>query len=236
MRTASLRRGFSIPELMVVMTVMGILSGVLLAFYGQTELVLSRGISQTTLQQAARLASIRVIPKITSAVPKPETPGDPDPAMRPALAAIISPLPPPDESTPAVETREIVLNSIEPFVQTQLRKPVSTFNPRHPTYAQYRLFFVLDATKDQNDEDQAPGGRIGNLWMDGNTPGDSSDDLKLASNLYDITFKHETDNVIDLTVITKGWMRRAIGGRTLDQQVYQTRIHLPIYTYTPGGT
>lgn len=112
---ASGNHGFTVPELMIVMTVMGIISGVLIAFYGEAELVLQRGISQTSLQQTARLASIRTIPKITSAVPKPADPDDlsnPDP-----VPAIVSPAPPPNDATPAVETRELVLNSITPYVE-----------------------------------------------------------------------------------------------------------------------
>jgi hypothetical protein len=129
-----------------------------------------------------------------------------------------------------------VLNSIEAYVEEQLRETVSEFNPRTPTYRQYRLFFALDPNKDQSNEIQAPGGRIGNLWIDGNTPGDNTDDILLASNLYDLTFKHESDNVVELTVTAKGYVKRAIGGQTLDEQVYSTRVHLPIYTHTPGGT
>ena len=218
------------------MGIMVLLSLVLVGFYSESEQILSRGITQTTLQQAARVASIRIIPKITSAIPKPETPSDPVAANRPAMAAIISPAPPANETTPPVEAREVILNSTLPYVQTQLRQTVSDFNPRTPTYGRYRIWFELDADKNQADEDEAPGGRIGNIWIDGNTPGVATDDIKLAANLFDVTFKHEVDNVVELTVVTKGYMRRAIGGRMLDEQRYSTRIHLPIYTHTPGGT
>ena len=227
-------KGFSLPELMIVMTVMGILSGVLLAMYGESELMLVRGMTLTTLEQTARLGGARIIPKITSSVAKPATPDHPVLANRPAVPAIVSPPAPP--YTVAPDRRQLVLNSIDTYVQRQMRLPETVFNPRNPTYLKYRIFFALDTTKNQADPNLAPGGRIGNVWMDLNTPGTPSDDLLLARNFYDVTFDREPDNVVLLTITAKGWIKRAVGGRTLADRVYTTRVHLPIYTYTPGGT
>lgn len=242
---AAKARGFSVPELMIVMTIMGILSAVLLAMYSQSELALSRGVTLTTLEQHARLAAARIIPKVTSAVADTAnlnaTPGIVAP-LAPVSPATWSGSPGPGaESLPPTDTTtarpwQVVLNSIEPYVQRQLRQTESNFNPRSPVFRPYRLFYSIDTNKDQSSEDEAPGGRIGNVWIDANTPTNSADDVLVASNLYEVRFEREPDNVIRLVVITKGWARRAIGGRNLLERRYQTRIHLPIYTYTPGGS
>lgn len=247
MRIKKAPRGFSVPELMIVMTIMAVLSTVLLAMYSQSELALSRGVTLTTLEQHARLAAARIIPKITSAVVRP---ADGTNALIPGIVVPAAPVAPAEwsgspgtgaESLPPTDTTtarpwQVVLNSIEPYVQRQLRQTESTFNPRSPSFREYRLFYAIDANKDQSSEDEAPGGRVGNVWIDGNTPTNSSDDILVASNLYEARFEREPDNVIRLIVVTKGWARRAIGGRTLLERRYQTRIHLPIYTYTPGGS
>lgn len=234
-------RGFSVPEFMIVMTIMGVLSTVLIAMYGHAELSLSRGVTLTTLEQTARLTGARIIPKITSSVNKPADPDDP---INPnAIPAILQPEAPdvddengftglPSDDQPW----ELHLNSIEPFVQRQLRIAETPFNPRQPAHLTYRIFFAVDTTRDQNDPNQAPDGRIGNVWLDANTPADTSDDVRVSANLHEVRFEREPDNVIRLVVVAKGWVKRAVGGRTLAERRYVTRVHLPIYTHTPGGT
>lgn len=153
---------------MIVMTIFGVLSAVLIGFYSQAQLILSRGITQTTLQQRARLAAIRIVPKIASSVFKPErhsetgiepaipaitipsevTPDgakltDPYTGSDPAISAENTDLPSDLPKSQAYLRRTITLNSTIPFVEDQLRfkdADKTAFNPRTPIYRTYRLW------------------------------------------------------------------------------------------------
>ncbi len=227
--------GFSIPELMIVMTLTIIMSGVLVLMYTQSELSLSRGVTLTTLEQTGRIAAGRIIPKITSAVPRPPMDlngdgdaNDVDPYE--PTTAILRPLAP-ALNAPPTQYREIVLYSIRPYVQRQLRQTEDlNFNPRTATHLPYRIF--ANRTQDA----KAPGGFKCDVFIDGDTPGNPNDDINLVRNLFDLTFEREVDNVIRLTVDVRGFSRRAIGGRTELSRRYVTRVYLPIFTHSPGGT
>lgn len=215
--------GFTVPELLVVMTITGLLTAVLAIFYSQSRLTLQRGMARTELQQRARLASIRIIPKITSTIYQPAT--DTTPTINP----IASPPSTNDEnSTPANPGREIVLNTTAEFVQTQLREAtIVPFNPRAPVYDQLRLRFEVDET------DPELGDR-GTLIMDRNTAG-TNDDVPIASNLTSVIFRVLPGNVVRLRVEARGYIPNATSGRSVTSEVYETDIFLPVDTNSGGS-
>lgn len=85
--------GFTLVELSVVMIVFSVITAVLIAFYMEAQQHLSRGIAQTTLQQKTRNAAVRIIPKIASAIYRPETTiiKNGIPVTLPALKAVTKP-------------------------------------------------------------------------------------------------------------------------------------------------
>jgi type II secretory pathway pseudopilin PulG len=204
-------------------------------------------------------------PQIDSRTVLPD--GTPGPGHN--LQAVIEPAPPADPDNPpprpgpdSDDNTQIILRSTDHYAAEILRKaPLeAAFNPRdafrwqtgpnrgtpYPiTSGIYRLFYNRDMTKTANAED-APGGRIGTLNLDGNTPDDPSDDIVLSRGLYNVQFIHELRNTVDVVVIVKAHLPRA-GGRMasqlapgasqaeIDQVVRTTRVFLPIETNSPGG-
>ncbi len=187
-------------------------------------------------------------------------PQNPDP-----LAPVV---PRPHIDTPADvdKNNQIILRSVDNYVAGILNRPPleATFNPRDPYRFQagspafgtpypidtgiYRIFFKRDMTKTTNSED-SPGGRIGDICVDGNTPTDPDDDIVLARRIYNIQFHHELRNTVDVVLCVKGILPRA-AGKTVDQidpsavganqsqidkVVRSTRVYLPIETNSPGG-
>jgi type II secretory pathway pseudopilin PulG len=204
-------------------------------------------------------------PQIDSRTVLPD--GSPGPGHN--LQAVISPAPPPDPDNPpprplpdSDDNTEIVLRSTDAYAAEILRRaPIeAAFNPRdafrwqtganlgtpHPIDSGiYRIFFDRDMNKTENAAD-APGGRIGTLVLDGNTPGDAADDIIIARGLYNVQFVHELRNTIDVIVIVKGHLPRSGGMMSrqmdvnapqseIDQIVRTTRVFLPIETNSPGG-
>lgn len=189
--------------------------------------------------------------------PNPDLPLPPRPKLDPGPSD-----PPGDINL----NNQIVLRSVDAYVARILRRPPleTVFNPRDPYRFQpghsrfgqgydlntgiYRIFFKRDMTKTTNTE-KSPGGRIGDICLDGNTPSDASDDIVLARRVYNIQFHHELRNTVDVVLCVKGILPRA-GGKTVDQVnpgavgvnqsqidkvVRSTRVYLPIETNSPGG-
>lgn len=229
--------GFTIPELMVVMLISGILSGLLIVFYSQSRLTLERGVAKTTLQQKARLASIRVIPKITSTIYRP--PSDPTDTSD-ELLPIVSPLPTDDEtSTPPNPGKEITLRTTRAFALEQMRLTVTAddeFNPREEdfgkSYAELRLFFEVEKT----DPDL---GEIGSLYMEGHFDNDDdlsngyedvSDKILIASGLNKVEFDVRDNGTVRVYVEARGFIPNATSGQSVAREVYETDVYLPVNT------
>ena len=213
-------RGFTLPELMIVMLIVGILSGLLLVMYSQSRHTLQRGVSKTTLSQKVRLASIRIIPKLTSTIWQQAT------ATTPLLPAIDYPLV--GDNNPH---DYVVLYTTKEFVQEQLRQTVVPFNPRNPVYTKLRVF-----TKDTGVNPKTPdlGHKI-DVYVDENTPGNTTDDFQLATGLSKVTFTRNPNDTIRLRVEAKGYMPNATSGRTVVTEYYETDVYLPVVTNS-GGT
>jgi prepilin-type N-terminal cleavage/methylation domain-containing protein len=258
------QRGFTIPELSVVMFLTVIITAVLVMFYAQSKLKLQRGVARTELQQRTRTTAIRIIPKIASSIqlpPNAEHPTYPD-----GLPPIAWPLRA-DEETPV-----IVLNTTNEFIQTQMRvDPITDiFNPRWDgtgasPYGLLRLKFVLlPAPDDVRVVGQDGYGNdirvtVGEVRMDvydgpaipaPTDPGfaafgvdpndllvgdDLDDDIVIASNVSDVTFKVDGDNRrITMRVVALGTMPNATSGDSIASQVYETEVFLPVFTNSGG--
>ena len=99
------KKGFSIIELSIVMMLTVIISAVLVMFWSQSRYTLERGMEQTALQQKVRMASIRIVPRISSAFRIAPDATSPDPVLRddgllpiewphPDTAGMVFPAPP----------------------------------------------------------------------------------------------------------------------------------------------
>lgn len=246
LRATKKRRGTTIIELMVVMTMMGVASTILMALYLQSRSYLSRGSILTELEQRARIAGGRIIPKIASACKRPavdlNADGDTIDANEQAMAIKFPPPPPYGTPLPANlnPPREVVLYSTKSYVRDLLREPAGAgneFNPRNETLSaemrEYRIFFVPRNV----DINKYPDGIVGDVFIDGNTPGVATDDVPLVSNLRDVRFDREENNVIRLTLSVKAYdpFGSGAGGRTVLKRQHVTKVYLPIFTHTPGG-
>lgn len=218
-------RGFSIPELMVVMLISGILSGLLLVMYTQSRHTLQRGVAKTSLQQKVRMASIRIIPKVTSTIWQPAGVNSSG-VMTPLLPAIDYPVA--GNTTPS---EYIVLHTTKEFVDTQLRRTATEFNPRTPVYSKLRVFL-----KNRGIDPKAPelGDRV-DVYIDENTPTNTTDDIQLASGLSKVTFTRTPNDTVRLRVEAKGYMPNATSGRSVVTETYETDVYLPVITNS-GGT
>lgn len=216
-------QGFSLPELMVVMLISGILSGLLLVMYTQSRTTLHRGVAKTTLQQKVRQASIRIIPKITSSVWKLPTPAQPQigPPIRSVTVNATNP-----------ENNQIVLWTTKQFIDTQLRRSVTEFNPREPEYGELRIFLRNNRGPDPNAADL--GDRI-DVYIDENTTGNTSDDVLIASGLSSVIFTQRADDTIRLRVEAKGYVPVPGNMRSITTEIYETDVYLPVTTNS-GGT
>lgn len=159
------------------------------------------------------------------------------------------------------ENNQIILRSSDAYVSTLLERPPleANFDPRdpyrwqigHPNFGQpypidsgiYRIFFRRDMTKTTNTP-ESPGGRIGEICVDGNTPSNTGDDIVLARGVYNVQFHHVLRNTVDVVVCVKGHLPRsgglmsdqldplAIGNNqaSIDKLVRTTRVYLPVET------
>lgn len=237
-------RGFSLPELAVVMFLTTLITGVLVVFYSQSRLTLERGVSKTTLQQKTRIASIRIIPKIASVIQFPGNPNFEPPApggadWREQVDAVVAPAPSlaaNPQADPGVS--EIRLMTTREFIREQLRQPVAPadqFNPRWDgqqatlPYGILRIWFeVTETDPDLGDK--------GVVKIDADTPGNPADDLTLASDLSLVSFMVYPDNRrVRLRVMAKDYIKNATSGRSIMAEVYETDIYLPVYTNSAGG-
>lgn len=219
------KRGFTLPELMVVMTISTLLSGILLLMYTQARTQLQRGVARTTLQQKVRQASIRIIPKITSSVWELSTPNEPQ-LGHPIKSVIL------DTENP--ENNQVVLWTTKEFIDKQLRKStISEFNPRETDqYAELRIFLSNERGEDPKAADL--GERI-DVYVDGNTPGNTADDVLLASGLSAVTFTRRADNTIRLRVEARGYVPTPGDPHAIKTETYETDVYLPVTTNS-GGT
>ncbi|MCA9778123.1 MAG: hypothetical protein KC800_15445 [Candidatus Eremiobacteraeota bacterium] len=245
MKKSNSRRGFSLPELAVVMFLTTLITGVLVVFYSQSRLTLERGVTKTTLQQKTRIAATRIIPKITSVI---QFPGNPNFAApwNEQVDAIVAPLPSTavnPQTDPGVA--EIRLMTTKQFVKEQLRQPVlpaDEFNPRWDgtqatlPYAVLRVWFEVTG----NDPEL---GDKGVVKMDPDTPTIPGDDIVLASDLTLVSFMVYPDNRrVRLRVMARDFIKSATGdkagpdGRSINTDVYETDIYLPVYTNSAGGS
>lgn len=244
MRESQKERGVSIVELLIVMALMGLCSGILLVMYGQSRKILSRGMVLTELEQKARISGGRLIPKIASACVRPATDlnadGDVSDPGEERMAIKFPPPPPyavplPSNLNPP---REVVLFSTKSYVRDLLRQTGEDFKPRNDNLSEemreYRLFFVpriVDVAK-------YPDGILGDIFVDGNTPADNSDDIRLVSGVRDVRFDREPNNVIRLTISVKAYDRfgaNLVGAPAVLKRQHVTKIYLPIFTHSPGG-
>ena len=265
MRKKQRAKGASIIELMIVMTMMGIASAILLALYVQSRSYLSRGTVLTELEQKARIAGGRIIPKIASACVRPaiDFSDPPDGLMdrtdlgldkwEPAVAILFPPSPdnPDGGYNPPIPAnldppREVVLFSTKSYVRDLLREPGGDdFDPRNnppppalpdPAFGMrpYRIFFVF---RNSVDIEKYPDGIVGDVYVDGNTSSNDSDDVLLVSGLRDVRFDRETNNVIRLTISVKAYdpFGSSAGGTAVLKRQHVTKIYLPIWTHSPGG-
>ncbi len=239
---------------MIVMTLMGIVSGILLVLYVQTRSYLSRGMVLTELEQKARIAGGRIIPKIASASVRPaiDFNGDGDAVdtdlgldqYEPRVAILFPP--PPPYSTPLPSNldppREVILYSTKSYVRDMLREPSGDdFDPRNEAedpalgMRQYRIFFLL---RDNVDASKFPDGIVGDVFIDGNTPTNKNDDILLVSGLRDVRFDREQDNVIRLAISVKAYdpFGASVGGTAVLKRQHVSRVYLPIFTHSPGGS
>lgn len=230
------RTGFTVVELAVAQVLMALIGLVLVVLYNQSYMILNRGSVKTYQQQTAREAIKRIVPKITSAVPRPQALDDLGQLY--SVPAIVEP-------AVGVTGNQVVLWSTAEYVSRITNQAAVTFDPRAATadagqYDTYRLFFAIDADKDQTDPEVAPGGQIGNVLLDPNTPGNAGDDIVLARNLYDVSFERMDDgtatrNVVRVNVQVYGYVEMATGQEELQRVDYTTRVFLPYYTVDPGG-
>jgi hypothetical protein len=244
-------RGFTLIELLVVQAIMIVIFIVLFFLYTQSRFIFQRGTAKIEMQQNLRQALIRIIPYIASANPRPADP--PDIPFR--LPAVKSPPPPGDDvdpedcvssSIPEGDTdAEIVLRASATYIDRIMRvnNPVP-FNPRDPypdpsAANEYRLFYILDPDLDMGNPDQAPGGKIGRIMLDRNTPGDPTDDIMLARSIFGVSFETLSPSAIDVGLVIKKFLPKASGAKADDVPevlYYSTRVHLPIYTNLNGPT
>lgn len=247
------KKGFSILELSIVMTLTIVISAVLVMFWSQSRLTLERGMSKTALQQKVRMASIRIVPKIASAFriapnpnstdpdeiagllpfdwPHPETEGMafPAPTQRPNYIAASTP-----QYNPVLDIGEprLRMNSTREFVKDQLRLPIipaqDIYNPRQPRFAQLELEFIPDSV---------PGefGPQGNLVMrgrfDDNNNGFDDDpetqDVIVASGLTNVSFLvyPGEQRRVRLRIEARGPLKTASGLVAGDAKPYDRAIY-----------
>lgn len=229
-------QGFSLPELMIAMLLITMLSGILIIFFSQSRLALDRGLSKTELQQRTRMAAIRIIPKITSVVRRPPSSSLNDPHPD-GILPIVDPTPSLDPITDPGEL-QIVLNSTKEFVKDQLRETVTPddeFNPRGTPEEEYDLLRIWFEPQGQDPRD-ARLGQVGVVNIDRNTPNDEEDDIEIAHGLNFVSFLVYPDNRrVRLRVRARGLIRNATSGTSVDESVYETDIYLPVFTNSSGG-
>lgn len=222
-RRIGFKSGFSLPELSIVMLLTTIITGVLVLFYSQSRLALERGVTKTELSQRTRLAAIRIIPKLTSVISRPPTPDDPD-GERP----IVSPAIPPDPFTdPGV--LQIELNTTKEFIKTQLRVPLvagDEYNPRGNPTDEHGVLILRFEPKGTHPEL----GEFGDVVMNARPPDDVAEDIVLATNLSFVRFSVQSNDRIRLRVGARGRIKNATSGYSVDENVYETDVYLPVYT------
>lgn len=259
MKLSTERRGFSLPELSVVMFLTVLITGVLVVFYAQSRLQLERGMALTEIQQRTRLTAIRIIPKIASVIRTPPNQNHPNPNYVLGTPALAWPLPPDDPSwDPQVDPGSpvIVLNTTKEFIQTQMRQPITDpFNPRWlgdpatDPYGLLRLKFIETGTDangnvtgevrmDPYSGPPIPRNRTDDPAFNDNDAlidGNPNDDLVLASNISQVSWLSEDNRRVRLRVVAKGVIKNATSGKSPMTDIYETDVYLPVYTNTSGG-
>lgn len=217
------RNGFSLAELSVVMLLTTIITGVLVVFFSQSRLALERGVTKTELSQRTRLAAIRIIPKLTSVIGRPPTETNPA-----GLRPIIRPLPAADPFRDPGVT-EIHLNTTKQFIKTQLRVPLvagDEFNPRGDVddeHGKLILRYVVTKTDPEL-------GELGELHMNAAPPDNVAEDLVIAQNLSFVRFSVQANDRIRLRVGARARIKNATSGFSVEENVYETDVYLPVYT------
>ena len=216
-------RGFSLPELAIVMLLTTLITGVLVLFYSQSRLLLERGAVKTELAQRTRMAATRIIPKLTSVIGRPPSPDNLD-----GEEPIISPTPADDPYTDPGVT-EIHLNTTKEFIKAQLRVPMvagDAYNPRGTPADEHGELILRFDVKGTDPEL----GEFGDLVMNAATPDDVAEDVVLAKNLAFVRFSVQSNDRIRVRVGARALIKNATSGFSVDENVYETDVYLPVYT------
>ncbi len=257
---------FTVPEVLVVCSVLLVMFGLLISVYAQAQFMLRHGSAKLEMHQKLRQASSRVIPYIASAVRHPddtargliarplneeEVPEDYPFQSGGELSLFPILVPPPSPEDTIIETDWLLLRSTEAYVDKILRVPeasAAVLNARDPFGIQdpsldswdiediarrglYRIFTQDVPGADQSDPELQQ--RM--ILLDGNTPGDPSDDIALTSGFHRVTFSQMEDTVVDVTFEARRYLPLPTGGLAKEPTpaIKRTRVFLPINTNTP---
>ncbi|MBI3927152.1 MAG: prepilin-type N-terminal cleavage/methylation domain-containing protein [Armatimonadetes bacterium] len=215
-QSALVRKGFTLAELAVAMAVLSMMGLALVLIYNQSLVTFRHSTAKVEMQQHAREASKRLVPFIASAVP-PSTADD----------AIVEP-------AFNVTGSQLRIYSTDTYVARVTGGPATVFDPRNPQYARMRLWWEADPNADLSDPERAPGGQVGFLRLDRDTPLDPADDRIIARNIYSVEFENQGDHRIRVQVNIYGLVRVA-NTDELRRLEYENIVHMPYYTQPGGG-
>lgn len=217
-------RGFSLPELMISMTIFGMVTTLIVVLYHSVTVAYRHNFVRLENSDRARETFRRIVPLISSACPN--GPG----------SAIISPAVPLASPTPGV-----VLTATNQFIENFVFDGPGTvpafvpFRPLTGEMGSYRIRFLPRSLAEQNKD---PARKVGDMWIDPNTAPDNTpgaDDRCVARNIYDCHFQNTGSNKILVTVEVYGLDRTASNRQVLQRLTYRSEVWLPYFSNTVGN-
>jgi len=198
------RRGLSLVELLISLTVLLVLGTAMVQIYQVAQTAFQTGGGRIAMQQRARETLRRVVPYLSSAVPA-------------------------SEGAQAVAVPE--LDNTESFVL--FTSPMdwidgTAMDPRTPTFRTYKIWFRVD------DQDLTSGEKKLWLYRVSTTdPNVIEARRALGKKLENVTFKRVTENCVQIEVTAKESVRAA-NFQTRDVTVIlKTGVQIPYYALRP---
>lgn len=234
------RRGFSLPELMVSITIFSMVTTLIVLLYHSVTVAYRHNFVRLENSDRAREAIRRVVPLISSGCPFVNG------------SAIYWPDVVTDPSMPGAAGlgyQNVILSATKQFIENFIFDSpavVPDFVPFRTTateFGHYRVYWLKDTARSAKD----PAGQIGDIWVGPQTDVSSSGwqnvpttpastDRCVARSIYGCSFYNCGSNRVLLTVDVYGVDRTAINRQVLQRLTYRTEVWLPFYSNTTGNS